>query len=257
MCRNDAPIAVFDSGVGGISVLRELVRRMPGESYLYFGDSKNAPYGPRPVEEVCELTMRCAGQLFAEGCKALVVACNTATSAAIDTLRQTYPEKPIIGIEPALKPAVEGKEQPGVLVMATAMTLREEKFRHLMESYNRRARIYRLPAPGIVEFVERGVTSGPELDRYLCEIFELYRERRVDSIVLGCTHFPFVRDAIVRNFGRPVDIFDGAAGTARETQRRLEKAGLLCDRAGSGSVELRNSAQTPEMLGISGRLLAL
>jgi len=257
MCGNNAPIAVFDSGVGGISVLRELVRELPHENFYYFGDSKNAPYGPRPAEEVCALTMDCAKTLFARDCKALVVACNTATSAAIETLRETYPGRPIVGIEPALKPAVAAKEHPGVLVMATAMTLREEKFRRLMESYADRAQIYRLPAPGIVEFVERGVTEGPELERYLRGIFEIYQNRQIDSIVLGCTHFPFVRGEIVRCFGRPVEIFDGAPGTARETRRRLEEEKLLNPSPMPGVVSLHNSADTPHMLELSRRLLAI
>jgi len=257
MRGNDAPIAVFDSGVGGISVLRELIRQMPHENFYYYGDSRNAPYGPRPTEEACELTMRCAKHLFEQGCKAMVVACNTATAAAIGPLRETYPDKPIIGIEPALKPAVEAKEHAGVLVMATAMTLREEKFHRLMEFYADRAQIYRLPAPGIVEFVERGVTEGPELDRYLRGIFEIYQNRQIDSIVLGCTHFPFVRAAIVRDFGHPVGIFDGAPGTARETHRRLEEEGLLNLSDVPGVVSLHNSADTPHMLEISRRLLTI
>ena len=127
------PIAVFDSGVGGISVLRELVKIMPAENYLYFGDSLNAPYGTKTLDEVRELTCEHARRLlFEEGAKGLVVACNTATSAAVRKLREMYPDIPIVGIEPAVKPAVMCKEHPRVLVMATPMTIREEKFRKLM-----------------------------------------------------------------------------------------------------------------------------
>ena len=156
MVQRNAPVGVFDSGHGGISVLRELVRRMPCEDFLYFGDSANAPYGPRTTESVQQLTFAAAERLLDAGCKALVVACNTATAAAIDLLRQRYDQIPVVGIEPALKPAVLENDHPHVLVMATEMTLREEKFHRQMESYQDRAEIYRLPAPGIVESVEQG-----------------------------------------------------------------------------------------------------
>ena len=129
------PIAVFDSGLGGVSVLRELIRVMPNENYIYFGDSANAPYGVKTLEEVRELTCEHAKRLFEDGAKGLVVACNTATSAAVRVLRETYPTIPIVGIEPAVKPAVMCKEHPRVLVMATPMTIREEKFQKLMQRY--------------------------------------------------------------------------------------------------------------------------
>lgn len=242
MQRKNAPIAVFDSGLGGISVLKELVCCMPQEDFLYFGDSENAPYGPRSTDEVKRLTCSNADMLFSKGCKALVVACNTATSAAIDVLRKTYCDVPIIGIEPALKPAVLEHDHPNVLVMATEMTLKEEKFRLLMESYSDQAMIYRLPGPGIVESVERGIVDGPELNHYLAEILAPYRKIRIDAVVLGCTHFPFVRQAILRNLGQPASVYDGGSGTARETRRRLMEAGLLTERKEAGKVELTNSA---------------
>lgn len=242
MLKKNAPVAVFDSGLGGISVLKELVRQMPNEDYLYFGDSANAPYGPRSTDEVQRLTCGCVRMLFGRGCKALVVACNTATSAAIQTLRETYPDTPIIGIEPALKPAVVEHDHPNVLVMATEMTLKEEKFRRLMESYSDRAAIYRLPGPGIVELVERGIVDGPEMDDYLQKIFLPYRKIRIDAVVLGCTHFPFAAKAIARNIGWPAEIYDGAPGTARETERRLREAGLLTERTSRGEVTMANSS---------------
>lgn len=255
MVQKNAPIAVFDSGHGGISVLRELVQLLPQEDFLYYGDSANAPYGTRPAAEVQELTCAAAEHLFQQGCKALVVACNTATSAAIDVLRHTYPQIPIVGIEPALKPAVLEHNHAHVLVMATEMTLREEKFRLLMESYRDRAAIHCLPAPGIVECVERGDTDGPELEAYLREILKPYADVAIDAVVLGCTHFPFARKAIERAMGRPTAFYDGGPGTARETRRRLKEAGLLTDRTGQGHVELTNSR--PEAVAISRLLLEL
>ena len=158
--RQECPIGVFDSGVGGISVLRELVAQMPNENYIFFGDSKNAPYGTKTLEEVQQLTCADAEYLLSRGVKALVVACNTATSAAIRILREKYADMPVIGIEPALKPAVRAGGHPRVLVMATPMTLREEKFHALMQRFESDAEILRLPCPGLVEYVEQGVLEG-------------------------------------------------------------------------------------------------
>ena len=147
--RPSQPIAVFDSGFGGISVLKELARLMPGENYLYYGDCKNAPYGTKSTAEVRELTVWNIGRLIENGAKAVVIACNTATSAAAETLREKYPDIPIIGMEPALKPAALSMDHAQVLVMATALTLREDKFHQLLQTFENTADIYLLPAPGI------------------------------------------------------------------------------------------------------------
>lgn len=254
MDKKQCPIGVFDSGVGGISVLRELVALMPNENYIFFGDSKNAPYGTRTLEEVQKLTCADAGYLLEQGVKALVVACNTATSAAINVLREKYPDMPVIGIEPALKPAVLSKEQPRVLVMATPMTLREEKFQNLMQRFEPYATILPLPCPGLVEFVERGELESVELERFLQELFAAYRAEPVDCVVLGCTHYPFVKKTIQKVLGDHVLIFDGGEGTARETQRRLKECGLLNPSQERGTVTLLNSLASREMEQL-GRLL--
>ena len=159
MERTELPIAVFDSGLGGISVLRALVQRLPGEDFLYFGDSANAPYGVRPVAEVRRLTQDVIGRLYDRGIKAAVIACNTATSAAIGPLRAAFPDIPVIGIEPALKPAVAHHRR--VLVLATPLTLREEKFVALMHQCAGCAEIVPLPCPELVEFVEPRAHSLP------------------------------------------------------------------------------------------------
>lgn len=254
MEKNQRPIGVFDSGLGGISVLRELVALMPQENYIFYGDSKHAPYGTKSLEEVQQLTCADARHLIGQGVKALVVACNTATSAAIPILRREYVDMPVIGIEPALKPAVLVKANPRVLVMATPMTLREEKFRKLMDKFKEQARILPLPCPGLVEFVERGELEGQELETFLNGLFAPYKNQPVDCVVLGCTHYPFVRDAIQRVLGERVLIFDGGAGTARETRRRLKECGLLNISDERGSVILQNSLDTEEMEQL-GRLL--
>lgn len=254
MDRTALPIAVFDSGLGGISVLRELVQRMPNEHYLYFGDSANAPYGTRPVEEVRSLTMACIQRLYDRGIKAAVIACNTATSAAIIPLRDRFSDIPVIGMEPALKPAVLAHERERVLVLATPLTLREEKFAHLLEHYSSRAQIIRLPCPELVEFVEAGAVDSPEVCRYLHKRLGPYRDK-VDAVVLGCTHFPLLGGAIRAALGTTVTLYDGGPGTARETEHQLIARNLRSAAEGRGSVTLENSMEHARML--SERLFAL
>ena len=190
-------IAVFDSGVGGISVLRHLLRRMPGERFLYYGDSANAPYGTRSREEVKKLTFAAVETLMEQGIKALVVACNTATSAAIADLRQAYPDTIVIGIEPALKLAAERFPGGRIGVMATPMTLREEKFEALLHRYGETSQVYKLPAPGLVELVESGRGDSPQMDTLMETLLSPYRGQ-LDAVVLGCTHYPFAAAAISR-----------------------------------------------------------
>ena len=246
-----APIAVFDSGVGGISVLKELVALLPNENYLYFGDSANAPYGEKTTEEVRRLTLHAAEMLFARGAKALVVACNTATSAAIHILRETYPDKIIIGIEPALKVATDRFPTGYIGIMATAVTLREEKLAHQMERFPQ-AKVERIGAPGLVELIEQGKADSPETEELLRKILAPYIGK-LDALVLGCTHYPFVREVIGRFLGEKTLLLDGGAGTARQTKRCLEQAGLL--NPGPGGVTFENSAD--HMLELSRELLTM
>lgn len=235
------PIAVFDSGLGGISVLKELYRLMPKENYIYFGDSLHAPYGVKASEEVLRLTGQNIELLLKKGAKAMVLACNTATSAAVASLRQKYAHLPIIGMEPAIKPAIMATLHGRIMVMATEMTLREKKFSRLLAQYQDQAELILLPAPGIVNYVESGIISGPELDSYLNQLFGSLRQPKIDAIVLGCTHFPFVKDSIIRALGYPAQMFDGVEGTAKETQRQLAKHRLLNDSCQAGRIEFLNS----------------
>lgn len=249
------PVGVFDSGVGGISVLRELIRVMPCENYIYLGDSKNAPYGTKSLEEVRRLSLENARTLLEQGAKGLVVACNTATSAAVRLMRGMYPELPIVGIEPALKPAALQKEHPHVLVMATPMTVQQEKFRQLMARYEEKAEIYPLPCPGLMEFVEAGDLESDMLHDFLQELLDPYLGKQLDSVVLGCTHYPFARRMIRQIVGDAVTIFDGGEGTAREMRRRLAVADLLNPSEEPGWVRFENSVATPEELALCERLL--
>ena len=244
-------IAVIDSGVGGISVLRELVRLMPNERFLYFGDSANAPYGTKTAEEVISMTDATVKRLMARGIKALVVACNTATAVAIAMLREKYPDFIIIGIEPALKPAVNQFPQGTVGIMATPVTLRGEKLKRLIAA-NPHPDIRLIPAPGLVELVEAGLANSPQMDAFLTPVLGPFIGK-LDGLVLGCTHYPFAAPAIRRILGDRTTLFDGGEGTARETMRRLSHAGLLFD--GPGCVVFENSMEDPHIFKLCESLM--
>ena len=250
--REDA-IAVFDSGVGGISVLRELIRQMPGENYLYFGDSANAPYGTKSTEEVRTLTLNAARMLLARNVKALVVACNTATAAAISCLREQYPDTIIIGIEPALKLAADRFPTGRIGIMATQVTLREEKLAHQLERFPE-ATVSRIPAPGLVELIESGNADSPRTTALLRQILTPFIGQ-LDALVLGCTHYPFVKDTVADILGSTTLLLDGGEGTARQTRRCLAQAGLLAD--GCGSIRIENSLDSPDILQLSHALLEM
>ena len=248
MQKQDRPVAFFDSGLGGLSVLRETVRLLPQENYLYYGDSLHAPYGVKSEAQIQTLSLAAAEHLVNAGAKAIVVACNTATSAAIGLLRQVYPDIPVIGTEPALKPAVEKYPGGRILVMATPMTIRQEKFQALKRQFDDRAQIIGLPCEGLMEFVERGELRGSAVEAYLEEKLAPYLREPVDVIVLGCTHYPFLRGAIRRIVGRRPEIIDGSFGIAKQLHRRLEEQQLLNPGPNAGSVSFQNSLDEPEML---------
>ena len=252
MAKKTDPIAVFDSGIGGISVLRELIRQMPQENYLYYGDSANAPYGTRPTQEVRALCKHVVEHLLACGIKALVIACNTATAAAVDQLRRDYPDLIIVGIEPALKLAA--KRHPGgtVGVIATPVTIREEKFRQLKERCSQDCTVISLSVPGLADLVEEGKANSPESKALLEPLLAPYRNQ-LDALVLGCTHYPFAAPTIASVLDSRTELLDGGEGTARETKHRLKLAGLLSD--GPGQVQILSSADDPEMIQRSWELL--
>ena len=236
-------IAVFDSGVGGVSVLRHLRRMMPKENFLYFGDDANAPYGAKSTAAVRELTLAAADKLLTENpVKTLVVACNTATSAAITDLRKKYPELIVIGIEPALKPAADRFPGGHIGIMATQVTLRERKLNDLMARYGENCTISRIPAPGLVELVEQGLGNSQQAEELLRPILEPYRGE-LDALVLGCTHYPFAEAVISRILGEKCLLLDGGEGTARETRRRIVAAGLLYEGEEAGTVRIEHSGQ--------------
>ena len=238
--RARLPVAVMDSGVGGLCVLHEIRRILPREELLYFGDSAYAPYGEREPGELKAHILAEAERLLLES-KALVLACNTATALVIEELRGRYPDVPIVGMEPALKPALGVCENPRVLVLATALTLREEKYARLADECGKSATVMGLPAPQIVKMVEEGSENSPEMDAYLSELLASYRTPAPDAVVLGCTHFPFVKERILRALGKEVPVFDGVRGTARQLYRLLAEGGLCNPTPTRGAVHLTSS----------------
>jgi glutamate racemase len=214
--RARLPVAVMDSGVGGLCVLHEIRRILPREELLYFGDSAYAPYGEREPGELKAHILAEAERLLLES-KALVLACNTATALVIEELRGRYPDVPIVGMEPALKPALGVCEDPRVLVLATALTLREERYANLTEKYGKTATVIGLPAPEIVKMVEAGAENSPEMDVYLSGLLAPYRTPAPDAVVLGCTHYSLIKKRIEKFYG--AEVFDGNEAVANRLRQ--------------------------------------
>ena len=250
-------IGVLDSGLGGLSVLREAIKIMPNENFIYYGDSRNAPYGVKSSEQVKKLTFDVVEYLLGRGVKGIMVACNTATSAAVAELRIKYPDIPIVGIEPALKPAANSSKEGKILVMATPMTLKEVKFHKLLDRYRDMREIEPVPCGGLMEYVEQGILEGEELDAYLIEKLKPFMDTKISSIVLGCTHYPFVRSAIAKVVGQDIDIIDGSLGTSRELMRRLKEKDLLNDSREKGTIEMINSSNKKELIDLCWKLMEM
>lgn len=235
------PVGFFDSGMGGISTLRALVKTLPNENYLYLGDSIHAPYGSRTEDDIRALTIQNVDKLIEQGCKAIVIACNTATAAAVKQIREKYPDIPIIGLEPALKPAVLSKPHPRVVVMATPYTLKSEKYQKLKEKYEDQAEIISLPCPHIVSYVEKLELDSPELEAHIRSYFAPYMDRPIDGIVLGCTHFPFVTRTIRKVVGPGPEFFDSGIGVGKQVQKMLNLYHLKNPSSKPGEVIFQNT----------------
>ena len=217
-------VLVFDSGLGGISILQGLVDELPHEKFVYFGDSKNAPYGDKTVDEIANLTIQHVEHFINQGVKAIVIACNTATAAAAIRLRKTFHAIPVVCVEPAIKQASVEHPSDDILVMATSATLKLEKFNRLRSKLSHQAKIISLPCPGLVEIIEQGDLSNSQITRYITEKITPYKT--IKAIVLGCTHYPFIKRQI-RSIMPQTAIYDSTIGTVMELRRQLAKAGIL------------------------------
>ena len=223
---SNRPIGVMDSGVGGISVLKHIQALLPHEDLIYFADSKYAPYGNKTPAEITVRCFEIADFLIAKDVKALVVACNTATAASIDAMRGKY-SLPIIGMEPAVKPAAEASKNGVIGVLATVGTLKSAQFAALLESYGRNVKVVTQACVGLVECIERGELNTPETKALIRQYCLPLLAEGADTIVLGCTHYPFVKDVIREIVGKEISLIDTSAAVAKQLKRQLEEKDLL------------------------------
>ena len=231
------PIGIFDSGLGGISVLKEAVHLMPNEHFIFYGDNENAPYGTKTQEQIDSCVQNVVDQLLRRDVKALLIACNTATAASAKRLRSEL-TIPVIGMEPALKPAHELRHGGQILVLATPATLHMDKFLHLMELYGEGA--VPVEGYGIVECVEDVQVRGERILSVLHGLLDEHLKNKTDAIVLGCTHYPLIREALAQ-VAPGVPLIDGNLGTVRQLRRVLERDGLLCPPGEPGGYELHTT----------------
>lgn len=242
-CR---PIGFFDSGVGGISVLKTAYEQMPKENYIYYGDSANAPYGERTESDIKALSLAAGEFLFSKGVKAIVMACNTATSAAVKMMRAEY-NIPVISMEPAVKPALEASEGGKVLVLATPATVTQSRYLGLIDRLGAKDRVINIGCSGLVELVEYGKTDAQSIHQYLDKKLGAFADEAIDAAVIGCTHYSFVENHIKSylqsRFNSNASVFDGRHGTARQLWRVLTEQDMLCQSTGQGSISFFTSGQ--------------
>ncbi len=220
-------IGIFDSGAGGLSVYREIRRILPSEKYIYFSDNANCPYGDKSRGFITERSRAITEFLLSEGCEAIVVACNTATAAAISTLRSEFPDIPFVGMEPAVKPAALGTGTGVIGVLATAGTLKASKYLDTKEKYADGIKVVEHVGQGFVELVESGILDGPQAEKTVEASLRPLLDEGADKIVLGCTHYPFLKDVICRLAGPGVEVIDPAPAAARHLADVLARRGLI------------------------------
>lgn len=229
MADRNAPIGVFDSGVGGLSVLREIRARLPRESLLYLADSGHVPYGEKSAEFIRERCRSIAGFLLEQGAKALVVACNTATAAGIAELRSLYPQVPVVGMEPAVKPAAQATRSGVVGVLATTGTLKSARFAALLDRFASDVRVVMQPCPGLVERIEAGELRSPATRALLAGFVEPLLAQGCDTLILGCTHYPFIKPVLADMLPAGINLIDTGAAVARRVEGVLAECDLLGD----------------------------
>ena len=226
-----APIGIFDSGLGGISVWQALHDALPNESLIYVGDGARCPYGTRSRQEVRDFTFEAVERLLAEGCKMIVVACNTATAVAIKELRESYPNIPFVGLEPAVKPAALTTKSGVIGVLATKRSLEGDHFRRAEEKYGSEVRILKAVGEGFVEAVENNLEHTTETEDMVRRVVEPLVAQGVDKVVLGCTHYPFLRSVIERVAGDGVEIIDSSEAVARRVANLLDENGIRAEQS--------------------------
>jgi glutamate racemase len=255
--NRDGPIGVFDSGVGGLSVWREIVRELPHEDTRYFADQARMPYGPKSQEEIRGFCDAITQFLLGEGCKAVVVACNTASAAALKFLRETYPDLPTIGMEPAVKPAAQRTKSRVVGIMATPATFQGKLFQATAGRHARDIQLINQVCDGLADQVETGELDGAVAEAMLRRFLEPMLAAGADTVVLACTHYPFVIEPIRRIVGPGVEVIDPAPAIARHVRRVLAERHLLADRARAGEHRFYTSAAVERFAPLLERLLRM
>jgi glutamate racemase len=250
---DDRPIGAFDSGVGGLTIVSEIRRLLPAENVVFLADSAHCPYGPRPEEQIRALSMAIVDTLLARGAKLIVVACNTASVASLAHLRRVY-GVPFVGIVPAVKPAAERTRTKRVGVIATNTTLRGRIFDELVERFASDVVVMRQVCPGLVELAEEGLSDGPAAESVLRDCLSPPLAERIDTLVLGCTHYVFFRPLIQRLVGDNVDVIDTGLPVARQVARLLDVGDLHTARQGEGTLTLLTTAETERFTQVVQRL---
>jgi glutamate racemase len=250
----DQPIGLFDSGIGGLSILREVHRLLPAEDLVYLADQAHVPYGSRPLDEVRSFSEGITRFLLELRAKVVVVACNTASAVALLHLRRTFPQTPFVGMEPAVKPAAQASRTRVVGVLATPATFQGELFASVVERFAAGVRVVEQTAPGLVEQIEAGDLGGPTTRRIVEQALEPLLAQGADTIVLACTHYPFVIPLIQELAGPTVQVIDPSPAIARQTQRVLEERAASSDHAEQGRLRLYTSGETPALKEWTSRL---
>lgn len=225
--EQSARVGVFDSGVGGLSVLQALLKLLPEERFDFVADERHLPYGDKPQHEIVERVLTLSNWLRKQGCKAMVVACNTATAAGASQARAVHANWPIVGIEPAVKPASLMTQTGVVGILATTNTVASERFKTLVERFDPLAQVIAQPCPGLVQLIETTPMPRAEIEALLKPVVDDLLQKQADVIVLGCTHYPFVADIISSLAGPGVSVIETGMPVARQLKARLESADLL------------------------------
>ncbi len=250
-----ASIGVFDSGVGGLSVLRAIRAQLPDVPVTYLGDQGHVPYGPRPLEEVRDFSEEITRFLLSRGAKLIVVACNTASAAALEHLRRTFPDVPFVGMEPAVKPAAEQTKSGVVGVLATPATFQGVLYASVVERFAQGVTVLQDTCPGLVGQIEKGALEAPETESILRAALMPMLEKHIDTVVLGCTHYPFVIPLIERIAGENVRVIDPAPAVARQTGRLFVSRGLRPPARANESVTVYTTAAADSMKNLLPLLL--